>query len=218
MYSKYDLCIQYLQKFYNKNNITNVIKKESLVQISFLLAKGFTDKDIIIAINNDVKDLYTFFNDKTPTNYNLLHPLKFYYHKELRIISPPPVIDFDYDTGERTVTYSDYFLEMKSSYTLEDLYNYISSFDDLYNKNIYDKNKVIGTLKWLYEKYDIELLLYMIDASNDYISTNGLQPLTNLFDIQTYYNYAKEKLDAKINQSKITEGEQIVPKRRVLFD
>ena len=35
-----------------------------------------------------------------------------YYHNELRITSKPPVIDYDYDTGECVRKVEEYFLEM----------------------------------------------------------------------------------------------------------
>jgi hypothetical protein len=221
--SLYDLAFGYIKLFYMNTDISVSAKKEVIMDVVELLDKGWTAEELGSHIKNyytanrgAMMDLKAYFRNLKPTKVNLLKPCNFYYHNELRITTPPPVVDFDYNTGELIRTVEDYYLEMKASYTIDELANYFLSKVGLCPGEAMTKNRIIGALQWLANNYDIDLILFMIDIADDIIVTNNLNKLRIPSDVKEYYAEAKELMNNKITECKVAGGDKIVPRKRVL--
>lgn len=216
--SIYDLLYKIMCKlpdnFCNKDVINGVYN-----YLIYLQRNKWTSQEILSVIdnnntllnNNGVLDLNILFNKKSSCS-NLLEN-KFYFHKELKIIPEVTNVVVDYDTGMmRRNELEDFFLEMRYSYTIDDLYLYITSKDCM-EKNL-NKSKVIGGIKWLLTKYDIQEILYMIDCMNNHIQSTNKKKSFNILDIQAYYTDAIELMQLAYNNMKVNNGLQISIKRR----
>ena len=219
--SIYDLSFEYMVSFPVSNDTST--KKQVLIDIANLLSTGWTYDDMYKHIRefkksspNEIMDLKSYFSTKNKTKVNILKPLKFYYHNELRILPPPPLIEVDYNKGEFTRTLSEYFLEMKASYTVEDLYEYFLHKEHLYDKGTLNANRIIGSLSWLIKKFPIDQILFMIDVANDIICTTDKKCLTTPMDIQDYFKEAHDAINRKATESKATGDDKVIPKKRVL--
>ena len=219
--SIYDLAFDYMEKFPVSDD--KATKKEVIIEMAYLLAEGWTDKEIATHLDKfrasnpgKVPDLKLIFKDKERKETNLLMPLKFYYHNELRVLPPPPVVDVDYNTGEFKKVVSDYYLEMKASFTINDLYEYYLTKDGLYEKATMNPNRVLGSLSWLVNKFPLDQVLFMIDIAYDIITTNDKPPLSTPMEIQDYFQKSADALNQKVTESKIAGDGKIVPKKRVL--
>jgi hypothetical protein len=222
--SIYDLAFGYIKLFYKTADVPIAIKKKSIMDFYNLLDKGWTIEELRIHIKDFyhetkgsiIMNLENHFDRIKPKNINLLKPMNIYYHNELRITTPPPVVDFDYNTGEMTRTIENYFLEMRASYTTDNLTQYFTTKPGLVANETMTYNRIKGMLRWLTESYNIDLILYMIDVANDVIVTNNLNKLKMPSDIKEYYSEAKEIMQNKITETKISGGDKIVPRTRVL--
>lgn len=87
----------------------------------------------------------------------------FYYHPLLQLTSRPPRFQLNASTMEfETVPMEPFFLEMKDSFTIEELTAYFiaqTGADDSY------PSRYFSQLKKLVDIYGIDLVLYLIDAS-----------------------------------------------------
>lgn len=221
--SVYDLSIGYIKLFRSNETLTADDKKKIIQDFNQLLANGWVVQELVrylklAAQNKDqgAKDILGFFQDKKPAYVNLLIPNKMYYHNELRITSKPPVIDYDYDTGECVRKVEDYFLEMRASYTLEELTAYFKRNAHLYIPEIMTDSRLKGALKWLTQNYDIEMVLFMIDIAENQIAFNDAPPLKNPSNLHEYFLNAKAGYEHKMNQCRLAGGAKIVPRKRGL--
>ena len=202
-YSIYDLVYLQLAKI---NKYDNKTKKDILKIVSFLITNHYTDKEIINAINeNQLNTLIT----KTSCSENLINPNRIYFHKELRLTAKTVEVEFDYNTGTYIKKEEPYFLEMKSTYTINNLKQY---FIKVLNpiKNM-DTNRINGAFKWLTEHYDLEILLFMIDNAFE----DDLKNVRNPLQIRDYYDAALDKYEYIKKMSKLNGDDAIVPKRRM---
>lgn len=91
---------------------------------------------------------------------NLLVVGKSYVHPHLQITSPPPTMRVvDGVIIEESVPF---FLEFKTSFTLQDLHEYFAQKMEV-STVMSPKNK--GAYEYLLKHYDVELILFMIDES-----------------------------------------------------
>lgn len=222
--SVYDLVYLILKRL-PKDKVTQNLKRVLLQDTVALLNSGWTSQDIINAIAEqdtfDVDDngeykISNILSNLTNNKKNLLNPYRVYFHNEIRMAPKPVTIDFDYDSGEVKRANEEYFLEMRASYTIEDLMKYYLSKPNLVSNRTAFTSRVRGGLEWLVNSYDLELVLYMIDASNDHISFCNLNSLKNVMDIQDYYTEAKEIYQRRYNESKVNGDDKIVPRKRQL--
>lgn len=209
--SIYDLLFALSKKYSKKSKEY----KEFGMKIIKSLNNGYLDKDIIEVLktnNLKVLDKYSEEYKNADIYFNLLECNKVYYHNDLRIASDPVSIDFNYETGEIIKKEPEYFLEMKASYCIDDLYNYVKTKPcfDIANNNI---KSCFGSLTWLVEHYPLEQILFMIDAANDIIEFNTLNKI-KILDIQKYYNEAIEIMNRKINEETSIGVNEIVPRQR----
>lgn len=207
------------------DKITTELKRMLINDLSDLLNNGWTDTDIVNVLSkvtvfniSDTVSLHdlNLFKNVNKKEENILKPFRIYYHSELKIVPRPVKIDFDYNTGEIIRSHEEYFLEMKSSYTIDNLIKYYISKTNLSNDILLIPSKIKGALNWLLKNYDLEVILYMIDIANDHITSLNLNPLNNVMDLQEYYTKAIETLMIKSTESKANGDDKIVPRKRQL--
>lgn len=164
--------IDYLSFFYANGlgHLPDDEKKINITQdtINYLLDCNITEEKIILALLK-AKDKECLRPDALISNLwdnSLIEQNKFYFHKELQIISKPPVLDIK--TGK--IQSYPFYKEIKIVYKIEDLLQYY------YNKNsikeLFNHNKDISILNFLINKYKpikdilvLDLILLMIDIS-----------------------------------------------------
>lgn len=91
---------------------------------------------------------------------NLLLVGKAYVHPQLQITNPPPtmrIVDGVIIDNEEP-----FFLEFKTSYTLEDLHGYFKRKMEIAGSMT---PKIKGAYEYLLKSYDVELILFMIDEA-----------------------------------------------------
>lgn len=225
--SLYDLSFNCIKDFYGTIHVPIERKRNVISNIARLLGSGWTANEIMVNLkkyfDQNLKhkmNLTEYFNMAKRNEYNLLEPNRFYYHNQLRITTNPPMIDFDINTGKTVRIIEDYFLEMKASYTIDELTGYFITKPGLYEHDVMQRSRIKGSLNWLLKSidYNIDLVLFMIDTANDIIVTNNYRKLHMPADIRNYYKEAKELLISKITESKASGGDVVVPKKRMLPD
>jgi hypothetical protein len=219
--SIYDIVHEYLSLF--KKKATKEFRRTVKNDIKELLANGWCADEIIKVIQQkhrskpDVNNMYPsfWFATKRPKKRNLLTPGKFYYHNDLRLTSPPPKRELDYDTGEiKIVSNVPYFLEMKASYTIDDLIRYYAKqFRIKITKE--DWSRYQGSFNWLLKNYKLETILFMIDATVNHCEAEDLPVPSTPLEIRNYYREALEAKNAKKTEAVLSGGNKIVRKKRM---
>ncbi|GIN55135.1 MULTISPECIES: hypothetical protein [Bacillus subtilis group] len=185
--------------------------KSALTSIPKLLDKGWTLGEI-----KDQLDLFAYTYPQIATNLyhideimnhidppnNLMEKDVFYYHSELREMSSPPKIIRDKQSGELVRKTEDFYLEMKSRYTLQDLMNY------WYKKmNIQPTDHMMkqdeGKFKYILGNYTLDEVLFSIDASVILRKERQQRLLRNAFELDKYIEDARELIRRKENVHKI---------------
>lgn len=215
MLSKFDLAFEYINKNYKE--ISNKEKINIIKVITEVLKNGATSTDIIKKIrmcNDNNRDYYGFFKS-IKSSGNLLNPDKFYHHNELRIVPGPPKRVWDINTGEIVNIDQEHYLEMKASYTIDDVVKYIEKRDFL-SKTIQDINRARGSISFLLKKYDIDFLLFLFDTVNDIYSSKQ-KFARSLIEVSEYEDEAKQNYEQRITESKINNIDKVIPKKRMLF-
>ncbi|MCX7610349.1 MAG: hypothetical protein N2043_02020 [Ignavibacterium sp.] len=225
--SIYDLTEQYLNSFYEIEEITKEVKVECLQMMKKILLDKWTDKDIIREMNYFLQtnknkipmpSFYRWLSNRknNQTEINLLHPEHYYAHSELQIRPPKPKRTIDYNEGVVKKQTSDYYLEMRSSYTVHDLMKYyLKLFGGI--TSIKEHRQLKGAFEYLLRFYNVEMLLFMMDVASievkeKKVKINGKEP----FFIEEYKNEAIEILTEKQNEMLIG-GCKVVPRKRKLL-
>lgn len=192
MLSIYDLAYERAQQV---SPCSPATKRQILDEIRGRLLEGWTDRDIQLGTCRE--------------NDNLLDPYRFYYHSQLHIAPPPPRLVMDLESGECHSTSEPWFLEMKASYTPRDLMTYYRHRIGLEGS----AERATGAIKWITGRYDIEHLLFMVDAMRADID-GGCQPPTSPLQLREYERQAREAMEQK--QSEMTElgVNRVVPRER----
>lgn len=217
--SVYDLAYNYIKI----NNLTmdSQNKKDLINTIRGVLNNGANSIDVIRKIKggNKSNQEHSMFFKSIKSVGNLLknktsNEDKMYYHNELRLIPEAPMKCLDINTGEIETVYQDYFLEMKASYTIEDLCKYIKKKEFLSN-TMENEARAKGSLKFLTGKYDIDFLLFLIDTANEMYSCN-LRYARNILDISDFEREAKGNYERRVTECAISNTDKIVYKKREL--
>jgi hypothetical protein len=206
--------------FINKNytSIDDKTKVEIIKEIREVLRNGVTYQDINSKIQTcpcDNKNFKGYFKSIKSSCVNLIDPQNFYYHNELRVFPEAPRRTLNPNTGVIEKTEFEYFLEIKASYTMDDLINYIGSKNPFTNI-VSNKTKLTGSLKFLLNKYDMDFLLYLIDAlcvSYD----NQKRKAKNIFEIEDFIEEAKFNYNLKFSESALNGTNKVTPRKRKLF-
>lgn len=127
---------------------------------------------------------------------NLIEGGILYYHKELLVERPSVLIRFDENTGD-VVEVKDELppLTVKVSYTVEDLYRYLSRYAELIP---YNKKQDIKALERMVEVFDIDLVLFMVDEMWEE-NRHGESRLYSAMHLDRYIGSAQTALKQKRN-------------------
>lgn len=211
--SLYDLAYGYLKTYCgdepDKTEVLNSIKK--------WLDAGWTAEELVKIMKSFKGKPYTHLvyhmTKNKPKSINLLKTETFYWHPQLRITPGAPVRHVDYDTGQITKVEEEHFLEMRASYTLEDMLAY---YEKSHGETASGKrNKYLGGLKYLLTNHSIDTVLFMIDASTNFVKAEDLAPLSSPLDMDNYEREARHAMGEKITEEKQAGDDRIVPRRRV---
>jgi hypothetical protein len=222
MLSVFDLAFHYIERFYDEEPSTEE-KRQILQEFEDLFAFGWTMKDInkvmrhFIAGNPNVRpNIAQLFSKVYRTHQNLISPDKFYYHNQLRITPGPPVRHLDINTGEIKKIEEAHYLEMRASYTIEDMIDYYVKQFGL-NANADERKRLIGSFKYMLKSHEIESLLFMIDvAINTVYSEDMDRNGFNVFKLADYRTAAELQLGEKRTENTLSGDDRIVPRKRVL--
>lgn len=124
---------------------------------------------------------------------SLLEKGHFYFHKELQIVSPAPVLQKD-----GTVFYPEDFLEMKIRYTEDDVLQYFYAKIGRQNQMICDAKKDRKTIAYILKRFSlmenvepVDLLLCLIDDftnnAENTINDGIIDVLKSLSNVVTWY-------------------------------
>lgn len=158
--------------------------KDNLIQtINFfnhLLDAGITSKEILeYIIKDSIPKEALEYNDIPDKFYenSLLEKNKFYYHRQLQIISPPP-----------TKNNNKYYKEMKIRYTEEDLIKYFCRRFNI-REDWIDIKKEIGSIRYLLKKYyvfnfmePVDFILLLID----FVASKSENEVRQILDLDKY--------------------------------
>lgn len=148
--------------------------------LNYLIDAGISEASVIDLIIKDFDNKKHITKDDLPDklwNNSLLKKNTFYYHQELQILSPAPTWNEVFP----------FYREMKIIYTEENILNYFSKTLSVKEEWI-NKNKEIGSIKYLLKKYamfdfiePIDFLLLLIDyVKSKEIKVYKLYDISNL--------------------------------------
>lgn len=208
-YSVYDLVYLYFTKYRPASlKPTDENKRKVLGRIKQLLDSGWTEQDIIRRWTD---------RSAAPAGGNLLKSDRFYWHNALRIMPGPTKVYFDLNTGEITREREEWFLEMRASFTLDDLLDYYLAQFQLSRGQI-NENRYRGTFRYLLSLYDIDLLLFMVDCCAHDRLDRDEGPPTDPIVISDYEWQGREAMNRKITECRQAGGDKIVVRKRVPLD
>jgi hypothetical protein len=113
---------------------------------------------------------------------NLLVSHRFYYHPQLQITPSAPTLHFDEELWDWVAEYPEMYLRILNSFTVDELLTYFYSKAPMGTVKLLEKHK--GAFLHLLQTFDIDFILYMIDAAFGIATVNGSTPPKEPFDIQ----------------------------------
>lgn len=142
---------------------------------------------------------------------NILEHGKFYYHPALQVAPPPPVvIQLDDGTFQSSYDNQEFFLEVKESFTFEDLVAYF--YKVMEHDSTGFKERDIGAFKHIMKSYDIDTVLYTIDASR-FLAEDYMKPLPkNPFEIRDYVEDGMQVLEERKNTCYMEGLDRVIPR------
>lgn len=219
MYSVYDLVEEYREVFCPDEKFEREDKKELVKSLKACLDKGWNAHEIIQTFrvykrkNDELEfDISKMMRGKSATP-NLLNSRRFYYHNALRLTSAAPKREIDYDSGQIICVNEPYFLEMKASFNVDDLIDYyVRHLKPETKRDTVSRYK--GTFGYLLRSYNVEEILFMTDVLVNHVLSNDARKPSTPFDIEKFYNEAKEMRDKKKTEAVLSGGKKIVRKKR----
>lgn len=206
--SLYDLAYEYIKRLHKSGRkVTTDEKKAVLQQIAAALDNGWTAEDILAVIEEGT-DLENAFTEREEKR-NLLQQGRFYLHNELRVTPPPPVREYDIATGKIKSYSEPYFLEMRASYTVEDLLQYAKK-----RLPVSNMARWRGGLRWIAERYDIDLILFAVDEMAADLEEKEYRGEIRPFDLLDYLDEARKTMEAKITEEREAGVDRVVPRQR----
>lgn len=203
--SAYDLAHTYFTTYRKPNLVaSDENKKRVLTRIEELLDSGWTEYDII----NRWLD-----KDASPSGGNLLRSSEFYWHNQLRLMPGPARMELDIDTGTISHVREPWFLEMRASYTVDDMLDHYLRLFGLARGQV-NVNKHLGTFRHLLTRHDVDLLLFMIDACVNGRKDGDEGPPLDPIVVGEYLREAESALNRKITENRNVGSDKIVPKQR----
>jgi hypothetical protein len=144
---------------------------------------------------------------------NLLEPGRFYFHPALQVAPPPPVT-VQLDDGSFKSSYEDeeFFLEIKESFTLEDLVGYFYKVMTVDGSGF--KERDIGAFKHILKSYDLDTILYAIDESRFLAEDLGKPAPKSPFDIRDYFDAGEAVLEDRKNTCYMEGLDHVIPRTK----
>lgn len=142
---------------------------------------------------------------------NLMEHGKFYYHPALQIAPPPPTVEILPDGTFRS-SYeesTEFYLEMRESFTLDDLVDYF------YKKSRGDsrfREKHKGAFRHMLKHWTLDEVLYGIDEAVMVSLDLNKDPITSPFDIDEYYEEACAMLEERKNTLYTGGLDHVIPR------
>ena len=139
---------------------------------------------------------------------------QFYYHPLLQETVGPPRTIIDWTTMEMTNDKPEpFFLEIKDSFTLENLVDYFIQKTKS-EEELHQKKRLIGQFKTAVDRYGIDFTLYLIDASVADAEEKGKRMPRSLGDLLD--NLPEAKAMIEMRKSVCLEGglNRVYPKYR----
>ena len=205
-------------------------KKKVMIDIAELLAGSLTHEIGLAVIDNFVAsnpekmtETYSLSEvmDKMGYAYrkgvptvnpdNLIVPGKFYYHPELQLTPPPPVIT-QLPNGDFHSAYEPFYLEIKEEFTLEDVVHYFYRKVGVLDASTIDKDK--GAFKHMLKSYDVDFLLHLIDEYYAQSVDRGEELSREPFSIQSYVQEAHEVYGQRKNTCFEGGFDRVIPRTR----
>ena len=184
--------------------------KRTKLLFDYLLESGLDEGKIITTMITKFPNKNCLTINDLPDslwNESLIIRNKFYYHKELQILSPPP-------SWEETTPF---YLEMKIKYTSEDILKYFIKRFNIREEWI-NKEKEIGSINFLltaYKKYSfiepVDYILHLID----YVAALSIK-VNTIYDLRTYENELAEYLECDIENAKSSHKNKVIWRTDVL--
>lgn len=172
-------------------------KRQILEEVRQKLREGWTADDIL--------------QGRKRQGDNLVDPDHFYYHSQLHLTPPPPVTRVNLETGEIEEVSEPWYLEIRCSYRLDDLLDYYLS---RFPAEESEMDRIIGAMKWLVRRYDLDLILFMIDACYSAVLQGEASPPESPLRLRNFLTEAQEALEQKRNEMAEMGVTGVVPKQR----
>lgn len=192
-------------------------QRELIMILCQALDNGYTYAEIrsdILQAFHQHSPLPFYKYNKPRQDGNLLKQGTMYYHKELKLLSPLPVITHDIDSGTMTSSKVDYYLEPVASYTMDDLLDYFYS-KQMADTQEFNRKRMYGLFKHMVQKYGLDKLLFMIEGAARMFDAE--YKVFTLADFDSYSSTADQYLEEIKNNSKYAGGDKYVYRKRVLF-
>ena len=209
--SALDLAYEYTKKYIPEP--TNAQKRDVLDEIEYLLDKGWTAEEITKHCDGSKGSPIEELKGKQREKENLLKAGTFYYHNELRIFPGAPKRIIDYNTGVITKVDEPHFLEMRASYSYDDLIDYYFKQHGEIHPNKH--KRAAGAFAYLLKNYSLETVLFMIDQAANFIKEEDAEPLDSPLGIEAYHRAAIEVIGEKMTEERLAGDDKVVPRRRV---
>lgn len=200
----------------DKQDIDSIVKGFNRILDNGLTFNQVKDT-ILFCWHNNIKTfpwgMYKEQNDIY--NTNLIKSDKVYYHKNLLIKNKIGIVNHNIDTGELTNSPTEFFLEPRASYTLNEFVDYFyeqTNIDKVQN----NRKRVTNFFLSLLKTYDIDMLLFMTEACIRYTEEEKEIQLVGFNDYQPYaVRYIKEMKD---NRFKSIGADYVIRNRKLLSD
>lgn len=145
-------------------------------------------------------------------NDSLLEKSKFYFHRELQIVSKAPI--FDIKTNTKILL--PFFIEIKIKYTIDDIINYYYRNIPGADRSISDINVDRKTISYLLNlcknvSYgeSIDMLLLAIDFMKNASNVNMFIG-NDIFSLKNYLGMSKESIKNTILEAKVRNADKII--------
>lgn len=164
-------------------------------------------------VSNILDELGVSYQKGVPQNNpdNLVTPMKFYFHPELQITPPPPVITQLAD-GSFHTAYEQFYLEIREEFTLDDLVTYFYNKMNIQETSTREKDK--GAFRHMLKSYDLDFLLHLIDEAYAQSMDRGNYLPKEPFGIQDYVNEAMLVYENRKNICFEGGFDRVIPRTR----
>lgn len=204
--STYDLAFEFINRAYEEEP-SKEIKAKVIRDMTSAVDSGWTKELIMYRFDKEVLDesikLREFFSP------SLINKLKshqrnvlvssnrsIYYHNELRVMPRGAEVIWDIDAGVITPQKQEFYLEMRSSITIEQIMDYYLSKFGIRKADIV-LNRYLVTLSSMVSQHGADLVLFMIDLMANAVFADGLKVPNSPISLTDYMSEAKVAIQSK---------------------